>query len=151
MYWLLSTQQSANLQNCSQRTQSWFSSMKWWEKSASHALGLNALESWKNNITSKPSVKDVMYSFSKEFFDSLKLSELPAHNLELTIGCPIILRKNLNLPRLWNIDDHEITPQKPHCIKDKHLKMIFMMMMMSWFQELHSKRSSSMMQCSSYT
>jgi hypothetical protein len=41
-------------------------------------------------------------NYLTEFLNSLDLPDMPPHNLELKVGSPIILFRNLNPPRLCN-------------------------------------------------
>ncbi|GBN18927.1 hypothetical protein AVEN_79249-1 [Araneus ventricosus] len=41
-------------------------------------------------------------SYPVEFFNSLELSRVPSDKLRITVGVPVLLRRNLDVPRLYN-------------------------------------------------
>lgn len=55
-------------------------------------------------------------SYSVEFLNSLKLSWVPSHKLELKVGVPVLLMRNLNMPRLCNGTRLRVTELGRHIV-----------------------------------
>ncbi|GFU93598.1 ATP-dependent DNA helicase [Trichonephila clavipes] len=56
-------------------------------------------------------------SYPVEFLNSLDLSVMPSHNLELKVGVPVLLLRNLDAPRLCNGTRLQITELGRHIVK----------------------------------
>ncbi|GFX46663.1 ATP-dependent DNA helicase [Trichonephila clavipes] len=56
-------------------------------------------------------------SYPVEFLNSLDLSEVPSHKLELKVGVPVLLMRNLDAPRLCNGTRLRITELGRHIVK----------------------------------
>lgn len=52
-----------------------------------------------------------------EFLNSIELSGVPSHKLELKVGVPVILMRNLDAPRLCNGTRLRITELKRHIVQ----------------------------------
>ncbi|CAK1547956.1 unnamed protein product [Leptosia nina] len=62
---------------------------------------INSDTSVYNSIDTVMSSDDTT-SYPVEFLNSLELSGVPSHNLELKVGVPVLLMRNLDAPRLCN-------------------------------------------------
>ncbi|GFW32114.1 ATP-dependent DNA helicase [Trichonephila clavipes] len=56
-------------------------------------------------------------SYTVEFLNSLDLSGGPSHKLELKVGVPVLLMRNLDAPRLCNGTRLRITELGRHIVK----------------------------------
>ncbi|GFX34309.1 ATP-dependent DNA helicase [Trichonephila clavipes] len=56
-------------------------------------------------------------SYPVEFLNSLELSGVPSHKLELKVGVPVLLMRNLDAPRLCNSTPLRITELGRHIVK----------------------------------
>ena len=70
-----------------------------------HELNRMALQKMAGAVSVHRSIDSIMEdevneaaNYQIEFLNSLDLSGMPVHNLELKIGCPLILLRNLNAP-----------------------------------------------------
>ncbi|CAK1603877.1 unnamed protein product [Parnassius mnemosyne] len=72
-------------------------------------------------VTTYTSIDTVMASddsttYPVEFLNSLELSGVPSHKLELKVGVPAILMRNLNAPKLCNGTRLRITELRRHIV-----------------------------------
>jgi ATP-dependent DNA helicase PIF1 len=70
-------------------------------------LNLNLQHLLPGDLVSHKSIDTVCdateaVNYSTEFLNSLDLPDKPPHNLQLKVGSPVILLRNLNPPRLCN-------------------------------------------------
>lgn len=70
-------------------------------------INKNIIHRLPGEVTIYSSIDSVMASddttaYPVEFLNSLELSGVPSHKLELKVGVPVILMRNLNAPRLCN-------------------------------------------------
>ncbi|GFS88815.1 ATP-dependent DNA helicase [Trichonephila clavipes] len=69
-----------------------------------------------NSIDASMSPDDTT-SYPVEFLNSLELSGVPSHKLELKVGVPILLMCNLDVPRLCNGTRLRIIKLGRHIVK----------------------------------
>ncbi|GFW68472.1 ATP-dependent DNA helicase [Trichonephila clavipes] len=62
-------------------------------------------------------LSDDTTSYSVEFLNSLELSGVPSHKLELKVGVPVLSMRNLDAPKLCNGTRLRITELGRHIVK----------------------------------
>ncbi|XP_061385321.1 uncharacterized protein LOC133320740 [Danaus plexippus] len=77
---------------------------------------INSETSVYNSIDTVMSSDDTT-SYPVEFLNSLELSGVPSHKLELKVGVPVLLMRNLDAPRLCNGTRLRVTELGRHIVK----------------------------------